>query len=124
AHERAHLSGRHHLLLLPFVAWREAFPWLPGTNYAYDSAHDLVELQADDAACNAVDRLTLARALARTSAMGTPEPVRTVDREVTVTRVRRLVAPHWPLHFGVRVLIVAAAATLIVGPAMMLLSIG
>jgi len=124
AHERAHLSRRHHLLMLPFVSWREAFPWLPGTTSAYDSAHNLVELQADDAACNAVDRLTLARALARTCVEGTRDTVLTIDREVTVARVRRLVAPQSPLHSAVRVLIVAAAAALVVGPTALLLSTG
>ncbi len=51
AHERAHLAERHHLLLLPFVAWREALPVLPAADRAHDAVRDLVEMRADDVAC-------------------------------------------------------------------------
>lgn len=50
AHEGAHLRQRHDLVVLPFVALRATFPFLPGVRLAQDSVAELVEMMADDAA--------------------------------------------------------------------------
>ncbi|MCU1606360.1 MAG: peptidase Ste24p, partial [Modestobacter sp.] len=67
AHERAHLRERHHLLLLPFLAWRAALPVLPAAGRAHDAVRDLVEMRADDVALAALTgaepRRTLAAAI-------------------------------------------------------------
>ncbi|MQA35674.1 M56 family metallopeptidase, partial [Modestobacter roseus] len=67
AHERAHLREHHHLLLLPFVAWRAALPVLPAADRAHDAVRDLVEMRADDVALTALPgpdpRRTLAAAI-------------------------------------------------------------
>lgn len=64
AHERAHLSQHHHLLLLAFAAWRSSLPWLPTSRLALGAVTDLVEMLADDDALHTVDRPTLIRAIA------------------------------------------------------------
>jgi Zn-dependent protease with chaperone function len=116
AHEQAHLTVRHDLLLLPFVSWRHALPWLPSTTCAYSAVHELVELHADDSACHFVGRRSLARALARTGASSDGAPVAGSLRGATVTRVRRLSAPALPLTSLVRTVIVATAAALVIAP--------
>ncbi|OMH27811.1 hypothetical protein BKD30_02415 [Tersicoccus phoenicis] len=64
AHERAHLSQHHHLLLLAFAAWRSSLPWLPTSRLALGAVTDLVEMLADDEALHTVNRATLVRAIA------------------------------------------------------------
>lgn len=49
-HERAHLRGRHHLLLDIVDAGAAAFPWAPLFRAAPAAIRELVELAADDAA--------------------------------------------------------------------------
>lgn len=64
AHERAHLTQHHHVLLLAFAAWRSSLPWLPTSRLALGAVTDLVEMLADDDALRTVDRRTLIRAIA------------------------------------------------------------
>src|SRR3712207_1137606 len=47
AHERAHLRERHHLYLLPFVAWEAALPLLPAAKRAHAAVRTLVEMRAE-----------------------------------------------------------------------------
>lgn len=47
AHERAHLRGRHHLLVVWVGAFRRAFPFLPLAKIGATWVHVLVELSAD-----------------------------------------------------------------------------
>ena len=49
-HERAHLSHRHDLVVLPFVAWGAALPFSVGVRRAQANVALLVEMMADDAA--------------------------------------------------------------------------
>jgi bla regulator protein blaR1 len=63
AHERAHLRERHHLLLLPFVAWEAALPVLPAAARAHAGVRELVEMRADDVALASLSGTTLRRTL-------------------------------------------------------------
>jgi hypothetical protein len=49
-HERAHARGQHDLVILPFRAWRQTFPFLPSAGAALGAVELLVELLADDTA--------------------------------------------------------------------------
>lgn len=69
-HERAHARGRHDLVLLPFVAWAHAFPWLPAARTARDAVAVLLEMIADDHARRVHGELPLARALVRMASPG------------------------------------------------------
>ena len=65
AHEHAHLTERHDLVAMPFLAWMTAFPWFPGVRRAKTSVAVLLELVADDRALRVADPAALASALAR-----------------------------------------------------------
>ncbi|MCT9934505.1 M56 family metallopeptidase [Planotetraspora sp. A-T 1434] len=64
-HERAHARGRHDLILLPFIALAEAFPWLAAARTARQVVPVLLEMLADDQARQVHGELPLARALVR-----------------------------------------------------------
>lgn len=124
AHERAHLAERHHLLLLPFVAWREALPVLPAADRAHDAVRDLVEMRADDVALHAVPgpsgRRTLAKAIVAAAEGGAPQGALAVHGGVLTARVTRLLDPPAPLPRWARPAAIGAAITLVAAPTLLL----
>ncbi|ONH27278.1 M56 family metallopeptidase [Pseudofrankia asymbiotica] len=65
AHEDAHVAGRHDLVIQPFVAWQQTFPFLRPAWEATAAVSLLVEMLADDAAARRTSGKVLARALAQ-----------------------------------------------------------
>ncbi|MCL2516158.1 MAG: M56 family metallopeptidase [Microbacteriaceae bacterium] len=63
AHERAHVTQHHHIVLIAFKAWRTALPWFPIASRAEDAVALLVELLADDEARQVVSDDVLASAV-------------------------------------------------------------
>jgi Zn-dependent protease with chaperone function len=63
AHERAHLSGRHQLLVTMASALGDAFPGVPTFRVACEQVARLAELRADVAASTAAHRLSYAGTL-------------------------------------------------------------
>ena len=127
AHEQAHLREHHHLLLLPFVAWRAALPVLPAADRAHDAVRDLVEMRADDVALASLTgpdpRRTLAAAIvaAAGGAGGqVPEGALAVSGGPVAVRVRRLLAPPAPLPAGARAAVLACAVALLLVPTVLL----
>ncbi|WP_164702412.1 M56 family metallopeptidase [Modestobacter sp. KNN46-3] len=128
AHERAHLREHHHLLLLPFVAWRAALPVLPAAGRAHDGVRDLVEMRADDVALRSLSgpdpRRTLAVAIvaAAGGAGGqVPEGALAVTGGPVAVRVRRLLAPPDPLPGRARWAALTSAVALLLVPTLLLL---
>lgn len=88
AHERAHLTQRHDIVLVAFRAWHSALPWFPIAARAAEEVAVLVELLADDGARRTTPDDVLARAIAAVSSAhvtdfvdaGTPRPRTTRDR--------------------------------------------
>jgi Peptidase family M48 len=137
AHERAHLAEHHHLLLLPFVAWRAALPVLPAADRAHDAVRDLVEMRADDVALTSLDgrdpRRTLAAAIVAVAG-GAGGQVPAGALAVTggaagggaagggavAVRVRRLLAPAQPLPVVGRWAALAGALALLLVPTVLL----
>ncbi|MDP9867839.1 MULTISPECIES: M56 family metallopeptidase [Streptosporangium] len=124
-HERAHAAGRHDLLLLPFLALAQAFPWLPAAGTARQVVPVLLEMLADDRARRAHGELPLARALVRMAATATgPAPaggLALADTAV-VHRLERLISgpqrqPRW-----VPAAAYCAAGLLLSGPAAVLVA--
>lgn len=72
AHERAHLRGRHHLLVGLAEALAGAFPWLPLVRYSPDFVRTAVELAADSTAARSHGCEALRSALLGMSTHGTP----------------------------------------------------
>ncbi|MEH0110094.1 M56 family metallopeptidase [Tersicoccus sp. MR15.9] len=150
AHEHAHLTQHHHLLLLAFAAWRSSLPWLPTSRLALGAVTDLVEMLADDDALHTVDRTTLVRAIAivggasgstgsratgatagtQAERVASVDPVVRVDgveadamatpRRVTPARVTRLLRPPAPLGSLPRVVVGLISLVLVLAPAALL----
>lgn len=98
AHERAHLSGRHHLVLAFADALRRAFPRVPLFRHAHDQISWLVEMLADDIAGDRHGRFTVAAAMAALAGGGAPAAALAAGGSTAVARARRLVAPARPLR--------------------------
>jgi Zn-dependent protease with chaperone function len=128
AHERAHLKERHHLLLLPFVAWKAALPVLPAAERAYAAVRELVEMRADDVALRslsgATPRRTLARAIVAAAGggggAGVPDGALAVTGAGVRARVRRLLEPPRPLPAVARWSALSAAGLLLLLPTALL----
>ena len=90
AHERAHLRGRHHLLVTFAGALCAAFPRVPGFRIASEQVARLAELSADDAASAAAHRLAIAGALLSLGA-GVPAAALGAAGTAGADRVRRLI---------------------------------
>jgi len=117
AHERAHLQGRHYLLLVLFSALERAFPRVPAFRHASFEVTRLVEMLADDMATRGNDRLTLATALVRLAEGRTPAATLGAGGDTALTRVQRLLAPANPIDHLRTACIVALTAGMLAIPA-------
>jgi Zn-dependent protease with chaperone function len=94
AHERAHLAGRHHLLISLSRGLAASFPGVPVFTRGPAEVARLAELCADDAAARRTGRAPLVAALL---AMGTgaavPAPALAVTSGSVTARVHRLLDP-------------------------------
>lgn len=120
AHERAHTTERHDLVVLPFVALRSLMPWLPGVRRSEESVATLVEMLADDRARRRHDPRALASALVRVATAGVPCGALAAADRAVVARVRRLLDPPAPASRRVRAAAFATAAALLALPALLL----
>jgi Zn-dependent protease with chaperone function len=96
AHERAHLAGRHHLLITLGKATRAGFPAVPLFTRGAEEVARLAEMRADDVAARRSGRDTLLQALVA-MASGQPLPAPSAALAATggvvTARVRRLLDP-------------------------------
>ncbi|UOY01993.1 M48 family metalloprotease [Blastococcus sp. PRF04-17] len=126
AHERAHLRERHHLLLLPFVAWAAALPLLPAAARAHAAVRELVEMRADDVALRSLagptPRRTLAEAIVAAAGGngGVPAGALAVTGGELRSRVIRLLEPPRPLPVSARISALAVAGLLLLLPTALL----
>ena len=131
AHERAHATQRHHLVLLAFRAWRGSLPWFPIATRAHEAVAILVEMLADDQARRVVSDETLVRSIAivasespdATVAALTPDgsSAMAADSPSASRRISRLVDGMPPLGLPARVFAVASAVALVAVPTVLLL---
>ena len=78
AHEDAHVTGRHDLVIQPFIAWQQTFPFLRPAWEATAAVSLLVEMLADDVAARRTSGKTLAKALAQLGVTRTLVPAGTL----------------------------------------------
>jgi Zn-dependent protease with chaperone function len=93
-HERAHLRGRHHVLVAAAWGLSRAFPFVPLLARAGRETAMLAEMAADDAAASVHTASDLAAALV-VLATGQRNPaVLAAGGPAAVARIQRLLAPH------------------------------
>lgn len=102
AHERAHLQGRHHLVLALADALSRTLRWLPCFAIARDEQARLLEMLADDSASRPSGRLTVARALVNLAEGSVPAQALGAGDVCALARVRRLLEPAHALGVGRR----------------------
>lgn len=115
AHERAHLSGRHHAIVMAARALAFALPGIPLFTRGAAEVARLAEMSADDAAARRAGRGTLVAALL---AIGTgtavPSALLAAASYAVPARVERMLRPARPARaaaIGVALALVVTAAT-------------
>jgi len=119
AHERAHLAGRHHLLLAAADTLAAAFPRVPLLAHARTEIGRLVEMLADDAATTRHEPATVAAALVRlaTAHVSAPAAALPAGGPTALQRVRRLLTPLEPLGAARTSIGAALVAAILAAPA-------
>jgi hypothetical protein len=93
AHERAHLRGRHHMLLALATALARAFPYVPLLGQAQLQLGVLAEMAADDDAIRRHRPDDLAAALVVLAGVGARPAALTVGGPAAVARMHRMLDP-------------------------------
>lgn len=119
AHERAHIAGRHHILIALAEAFDRAFPRLPLARTARAEVELLVEMLADDRAADRHDRHLLATALYEVAAGGAPRPALAAGGPSALARMRRLLRPAETLGLAGRFGAASLSSAAIVLPALL-----
>jgi len=97
AHERAHLTGRHHLVLIGAKALTRAFPGVALFDVAERQVAHLLEVLADDSAARHHGRRTVAEALVQLACGRAPAVAMPAGGTGALQRVELLLAPTEPL---------------------------
>lgn len=119
SHERAHARGQHDLVILPFRAWRQTFPFLPAARQALAAVELLVEMLADDVAVRRCGPAPLLAALRRLAEAGPGD----TQGAQAAARAARLAAPPVPLsRVAIAALYIAAVALVCLPPLVLLAS--
>ncbi|OZM76376.1 M48 family metalloprotease [Pseudonocardia sp. MH-G8] len=99
AHERAHLAGRHHLLLAAARALATTMPWIRLFTEGSRELSRLVEMSADDAAASAHGSRTLVGALlALAAGPARPDGALAAAATAVADRAERLLFPPTAEH--------------------------
>ncbi|MFI7124862.1 M56 family metallopeptidase [Nonomuraea sp. NPDC050153] len=117
AHERAHLRGRHHLVLAAAHTLARAFPKVPVFEAAKAEIVRLIELLADDVAARRHPRVQIAAALVGLATGRAPAFALGAGGDTALLRVRRMLHPACPLRRAERLAGVASVTLLLGGPA-------
>ena len=124
AHERAHLNGRHHLVLVLAAVLKAALPGVRLFADADAALRRLVEMRADDVALRRSSPTALAGALLRLAQGPAPEATLAAAAESAVARVHRLVQPQQKATRRGRATVVLGSAAVLVSPFMVVLVAG
>jgi Zn-dependent protease with chaperone function len=117
AHERAHLAGRHHLVIMLARVLRDAFSCIRFLALAADQISGLAEMAADDSAARH-HRLPLAHALLALATSPVPAPALGAARTAGGQRIRRLLDSPRPASVVGRA--VGITATVLAAPVLAL----
>ncbi len=115
SHERAHLRGRHDVVLAFAGALRRSFPRLASMEIGQAELARLLEMRADDVALRNSDRLVIAKALVTLSHGAMPVGALGAGSSA-LARLHRLVDPPRSLRWSTRLILATGTLTLIVLP--------
>jgi bla regulator protein blaR1 len=93
AHERAHLRGRHHVLVASAALLRSTFPRIRLFTLACEHTALLIEMRADDIAGRGCGRGPLADALLKLTSTTSPQAALGAAGITTAARIERLLRP-------------------------------
>ncbi|MEU3567285.1 M56 family metallopeptidase [Kitasatospora sp. NPDC036755] len=115
AHERAHLTGHHHLLTAATEAFDRACRIVPLARAARESTAVLLEMVCDDRAARVTSPRALAVAMCEVATGGTPRSAFAAGGDAVLVRMRRLLRPRAPLHPATRfaILLLGVGATVL-----------
>ncbi|MET9436108.1 M56 family metallopeptidase [Streptomyces sp. NPDC006551] len=116
AHERAHIAGRHHLLVAAAESFAAVFPRLPLARHGGTAVPLLLEMTADDRALRRCTRDALATALYALASGQAPREAFAAGGPSAALRMRRILTPYSAGHPVLRGLATIAAAALAVAP--------
>ncbi|MFE4451212.1 M56 family metallopeptidase [Streptomyces sp. NPDC056796] len=108
-HERAHVAGRHHLVLAAVEAFAAVFRRLPLAAVMRRHVPLLLEMVADDRALRGAERDVLATAMYEMAAAAVPEGALGAGGQSVVVRLQRILAPARSTNLAARACIVASA---------------
>jgi Zn-dependent protease with chaperone function len=117
AHERAHLRGRHHLILTATAALARAFPVIPLFTGAAAELAVLAEMAADDNAARRHQRGDIASAMVTLAGAASHRAALAAGGPAAIARVQRLLAPPSPPALPARITRLAIALVVITIPA-------
>ncbi len=120
AHEKAHQSGRHHLLVALAAVPAAAFPRVPAFRHARGQVARLAELAADDVAATRSPRLAVAEALLMLGTAPIGAGALGAGGSTAAVRIRRLIAAPNPLGRAASTVGRLAVAALIALPVILL----
>ncbi|MFE0653644.1 M56 family metallopeptidase [Streptomyces sp. NPDC059534] len=116
AHERAHITGRHHLLVAAAEAFAAVFPRLPLARHGGSAVPLLLEMAADDRALRRCTRDALATALYALASGRAPRSAFAAGGPSAALRMRRILTPYSAGHPVLLGLSTIAAAGLAMAP--------
>ncbi|MEU3750175.1 MULTISPECIES: M56 family metallopeptidase [Streptomyces] len=97
-HERAHVVGRHHLLIAAAEAFATVFPWLPLARRAREEMAVLLEMLADDRALRSHSHEVLATAMYEMAAGQAPKGAFGAGGSAALLRMKRILGPRRTPH--------------------------
>ncbi|RSS50504.1 M56 family metallopeptidase [Streptomyces sp. WAC01280] len=116
AHERAHIAGRHHLLVAAAESFSAVFPRLPLARHGGTSVPLLLEMTADDRALRRCTRDALATALYALASGRAPRSAFAAGGPSAALRMRRILTPYSAGHPVLRGLFTITSAVLAMTP--------
>ncbi|MEU0170307.1 M56 family metallopeptidase [Streptomyces iakyrus] len=115
-HERAHIAGRHHLLVAAAGAASVIFRGLPIARLVGTDVPLLLEMAADDRALRRCSRNALATALFAVASGQAPHKAFAAGGPSAVVRMRRILTPHATGSPAPRTVVMALTAAVAMAP--------
>ncbi|MET9955411.1 M56 family metallopeptidase [Streptomyces sp. NPDC006339] len=97
-HERAHIAGRHHLLIAAAQAFATVFPWVPLARRGREEMAVLLEMIADDRALRSHSHEVLATAMYEMAAGRAPKAAFGAGGSTALLRMKRILGPRRAPH--------------------------